>query len=96
MSMSTISTTWPVARKDYRCVWCWQPIPRGMKHYHHICKYDGELQSNRYHPECEWDCGEVAKAEGFYEIDFMPGVADRKEVLLRYAEAHPPEILIQK
>ena len=46
-----ISETTPKARKDYRCIWCNELIPKGLKHVHEVSRYDG-LQDHRWHEEC--------------------------------------------
>lgn len=45
-------TTWPVARKDHRCEWCGETIPKAEKHAHFVGKWDGEFQNWRMHNEC--------------------------------------------
>lgn len=53
MSWQGISDSYPVARKDYQCVWCPEPIRKGEKHYRYVGTYDGDFQSNRAHLECD-------------------------------------------
>lgn len=48
-----LSETEPVARKDYRCIWCPELIRKGEKHIHEVSKYDGDFQDHRWHPECK-------------------------------------------
>jgi hypothetical protein len=45
-------TTTPVAKKDHRCIWCGESIPTGEKHHKQFGRFDGEIQTNRYHDEC--------------------------------------------
>lgn len=54
MSYSLIKETWPVARKQHRCIWCGEAIEVGLKHRHEISRYD-ELQDFRWHLECSED-----------------------------------------
>ena len=48
--------THPTGRKDYRCEWCGEPIPKGEKHAHFTGMWDGEFQNWRMHEEC-WQAG---------------------------------------
>lgn len=52
MSYTLISKTQPVARKDHKCIWCGEPIPKGMKHQKEASSYNGDFQSSRFHIEC--------------------------------------------
>lgn len=61
-------TRFPVARKDYRCEWCGQPIPVGEKHAHFVGKWEGEFQNWRMHSEC-LSANERDIAEGFQPHD---------------------------
>jgi len=45
--------TSPVARKDYRCEWCGQKIPKGEKHFQYTGVWQDEWQYWRMHKECE-------------------------------------------
>lgn len=73
MSYKLIRETFPVARKPYRCIWCGQGIPVGLKHRHEVSSYDG-LQDHRWHLECDAEA-----AEGFADGDdeFTPYSAER-------------------
>ncbi len=44
--------TTPKARKDYRCVWCDEMIPKGSTHTRRTGRFDGEWRNERWHPEC--------------------------------------------
>ena len=46
------NTTTPTGRKDYRCEWCGQGIPKGEKHVHFVGIWEGEWQNWRMHNEC--------------------------------------------
>jgi hypothetical protein len=62
-------TTYPVARKQHRCIWCLGPISKGEKHSRWKGMFDGEWQDNRMHMECAADL-----AKDNYGADgFMPG-----------------------
>lgn len=52
MSYQLIKETFPVARKQHRCIWCGEAILIGEKHRHEISKFD-ELQDHRWHVECQ-------------------------------------------
>jgi hypothetical protein len=47
--------TYPVSRKEYRCEWCGEPIPKGEKHLHYTGVWEGEWQNWRMHMECQDD-----------------------------------------
>lgn len=53
MSYLLLSETKPVARKEYRCIWCPEKILKGEKHIHESSKYDGDFQDHRWHMECK-------------------------------------------
>jgi hypothetical protein len=48
----TLSHSEPTARKTYKCIWCGEEIPVGLKHYRYSGKWDGDFQSERMHFEC--------------------------------------------
>lgn len=52
MSWTHLSTSHPIARKEYRCIWCSEPILKGEKHVIISGIGDGDFQSNRFHAEC--------------------------------------------
>jgi len=53
MSWELIENTTPVARKEYRCEWCGEPILKKEKHYKETGKFEGEFTSYRMHMECK-------------------------------------------
>ncbi len=63
------SSTFPIGRKDYRCEWCGETIPKGEKHMHFVGVWEGEWQNYRMHDECteqyHIDCSE----DGFYPFE---------------------------
>ncbi len=75
MSYQLISKTKPKARKEYRCIWCFEKIQRGEIHTHEVSKYDGRLQSHRWHPECEDVAIKYFRQSG--EEEFYPGACKR-------------------
>ena len=52
MYYTLISESFPVARKQHRCIWCGEMILAGTKYCHEISKYD-VLQDHRWHQECQ-------------------------------------------
>lgn len=46
------SPTDKTAGKDHRCIWCGQKINKGDRYTYHAGVFDGDWQSNHYHPEC--------------------------------------------
>jgi hypothetical protein len=83
MSVDTLSVERPVARKKYRCVYCYWTIDVGEKHYLWTGKVDGDFQSNRFHAEC------AAHLQDEYgsEWEFDPGGGVPPERLLKQREA---------
>ena len=60
------NTSTPKARKDYRCAWCGQTIPKGEKHTKEFGVWEGELQNWRMHDECFEDAAQSEEMqEGF-------------------------------
>lgn len=61
MSWTLLSTSQPVARKEYLCEWCPERIQVGEKHAQYAGVMDGYIQNTRMHLECldashrEWD-----------------------------------------
>ncbi len=52
MGYELLCETKPTARKDHRCIWCGQAIPKGSKYVHESSVFDGEFQNHHWHPEC--------------------------------------------
>jgi hypothetical protein len=80
--MSFNHATWPVGRKDYRCEWCGQNIPKGEKHYHYVGIWEGDFQNWRMHVECQDDC----QRNGGAQDGFTPYEAERPAKLVPVAE----------
>lgn len=70
MSYQLLSETEPVARKQYRCIWCPEKIDKGTKHVHESSKYDGDFQDHRWHLECYAASRKYFSENG--ECEFMP------------------------
>ena len=80
MSYELLSETTPKARKDYSCIWCGEPIPKGEFHVHEVSKYDGDFQDHRWHPECIKASKEYFSADGeeFFGGEFKRGTSEEK------------------
>lgn len=59
-----------MARKDHKCIWCGQAIPKGTEYIAERSVFDGEMQNHHWHPECLEDC-KLAYA-GESEWEFIP------------------------
>jgi len=70
MSWNTIRSHPRRARKAHSCIWCAEQIPVGETYHEDVGKFYGELQQNRYHPEC-YKAATTYWCEG--EEDFSPG-----------------------
>jgi hypothetical protein len=68
MSYELLSKTRPIARKDHRCIWCGQKIPKGEQYISEQSVFDGDFQNHHWHFECLED----AQANTDYEWEFMP------------------------
>lgn len=52
MGYTLLSLTYPVARKDHRCIWCGQKIAKGEGYMNERSVFDGDMQNHHWHPEC--------------------------------------------
>ena len=64
------------ARKAHLCIWCGQPIAVGESYIYERSIFQGEPQSNHWHPECNDAFAEVVRYEGG-EAEFSPYDNDR-------------------
>lgn len=76
MSYTQLSDSSPVARKQHRCTWCGQAIPKGEKYVRVSGIFDSELQVNKFHSECDEACREEAHHWGG-DFEFIPGDNER-------------------
>lgn len=53
MSYTSLSNSYPKARKEHFCEWCNQKIEIGEKHLSRAYIFDGDFISGRMHLECE-------------------------------------------
>ncbi len=52
MSWDQIKTTLPKSRQERPCMWCPEMIGAGTAYVRAVGKFEGDFQSNNYHPEC--------------------------------------------
>lgn len=74
------SSTRPVARKNYRCLWCGEHILKKEKHYHYSGKWEGDFQDWRMHNECITACesDRSLMQDGIMEGIFKRGSTEEK------------------
>lgn len=65
------------ARKVHRCTWCGQTIEPGQRYFHFSVIFEGELQTNKMHPECEDALQDAASDEPGGCYVFEPGEGER-------------------
>lgn len=53
MGYTELSASYPRGRKDYRCEWCAEKIPKGEKHFYRAYHWEGDFSTGRMHLECE-------------------------------------------
>ena len=80
------NTTHPVARKQYRCEWCYGPIPCGEQHVQYKGVFDGSWQNWRMHEECLESAYEDCGAQGF---EFVGGEGEMPERIKLLQHAAP-------
>lgn len=59
MSYTLLSESFPVARKQHRCIWCGEAILPGEKYRSERSVFEGDMQNHKWHLECD----EAATAE---------------------------------
>jgi hypothetical protein len=74
--------THPKGRKNYRCEWCGQIIPKGEAHYVFTGMWENEFQYWRMHDECKAG----AELNGDMHDGFTPYEAERPPKLTLTAE----------
>lgn len=77
MSYTLLSKTNPKARKDHRCIWCGQTIPKDSQYVAERSVYDGDMQNHHWHGEC-WNDEQHNNDEP--EWEFMPYSYERPEL----------------
>jgi hypothetical protein len=73
-----LAESFPVARKQHRCIWCGEPILRGEKYRHERSVYNGEMQDHKWHLECDADFAEGLKYDPG-NCEFTPHSSPRPE-----------------
>jgi hypothetical protein len=53
VSWTQLSESTPLARKDHKCSWCGQPIPKGTRYAYSSGIFEGRMVVNKMHPECD-------------------------------------------
>ena len=82
MYYTLLKETFPVARREHKCIWCGQKILVGEKHRHERSVYDG-IQDHRWHLECN----EVAKDYFRTEEEFVPHENERPDAVPAQVES---------
>jgi hypothetical protein len=88
MSYTLLSETKPIARKDHRCIWCGQRIPKGEQYVAERSVFDGDMQNHHWHNECLVD----AKSCQDCEWEFMPYSNERPNVVTRRGQQYEQRI----
>lgn len=60
----TLDCSTPKARKDHRCIWCGETIPKGDKYSRWVGIFEGDFHCNQMHLECAEVSSEDAE-DGF-------------------------------
>lgn len=78
MSAVELSITTPIARKQYRCIWCGQWIEKGEKHVVFRNIFEGRINADRYHNECHdaMLTDDFDQDEGFTPHSYKRGTID--------------------
>jgi hypothetical protein len=70
----------PIGRKNHRCEWCGEGIPKGERHVHYSGRWANTWQDWRMHNECfEYSDQHDALAEGFEPFANERPVLARRE-----------------
>lgn len=74
------------ARKAHCCTWCGQKIDIGAEYLRERVKIDGDMSTQRYHPECETALHDLSRYEGggcvYFDFGSMPrGSFDQEQVV---------------
>jgi hypothetical protein len=80
--MTILDTRSHTARKEHRCIWCPEKILPKETYAVETCIFEGDFQSNKYHPECLKACKEMARKEDrdfdFSEHEFKRGTTEER------------------
>lgn len=85
--METLSTSNPKARKDHKCSWCGQFIPKGEKYERGTCKFDGLIYTWKNHECCmkiaqKLDMWYDTDGEGVTDEDFYQSIHEEYRVIM--------------
>lgn len=69
----TFSESEPVARKDHRCHWCGEAIPKGARYWLWRGVFDHAAQTTKMHLECR----RAASESSDLDTGFLPYVNER-------------------
>jgi hypothetical protein len=67
----------PKARKEHKCEWCGEPIPKGEVHYQFTGIWQGDWQNWRMHDGCH----EIASLNNELDDGFYPYEHERHYAL---------------
>lgn len=72
--------TYHSGRKEHRCIWCGEIIPKGEVFAHYRGISENEWQNWRMHKECleATDKDDVDLSDGFYEYEHKRGTSEPK------------------
>jgi hypothetical protein len=77
MSYTHLSDSSPTSRKRHRCIWCGQFIEAGDRYERTASIYDGEFQSDAWHPECRAAMLDEMHASPGGDFEFFPHENER-------------------
>ena len=78
MGYTLLSETRPIARKDHRCIWCGEKIPKGEQYVAERSVFDGDMQNHHWHQECLEDVHENNDTAW----EFMPYSNERPKTIV--------------
>lgn len=81
-----IASSTQAARKQHRCTWCGQKIEVGAQYLRERIKIDGDIGTQRFHPECDGALRDLSRYEGggcvYFDYASMPrGGVDHEQVV---------------
>ena len=68
MAYHLFSLTPHIARKQHRCIWCYEPVVRGEVYYREASIFEGRHQNFAWHWDCYFDAQAVGEASGEWEF----------------------------
>ena len=72
-------------RKEHTCIWCGKPIRIGDEYHDERGVYDGNIQRQRWHPNCLLFAQEECFSQGEEEFDPWDNLPPTQEWLDKYA-----------